>query len=720
MTISTRLSDCSNLQEVKGFLAKLKSDNESSGRSFVYINDGKVCRSYTMNQIVHRVSVCVEKSRKDLGMPINQDPWKSRRQEFRDDISEIVGTIKHLNEMADQSECRSMLSLRKKLGNVWYAFIHFGFNKEKVLAEIQKKYPEVQKSIIRSTEKICRDERLDDIEMYAVFYYREECFLTDALEDSASQAIIFKNKRVTKLLQRYANEVGNKGFTKANQDHSVQEIATLMQGLLDSKSVTYDSAISLMETKFEEVGLRLQDVLENPILYNNPLLRQVVVGYAIKKSNRGFLANHLTFVLQEVEKKANRIIGKFECSKKDMVNKLERFFKVQNVRLQDCIRLFLGYGIGGCNTYNISVNDSRLHSLMFDSRFGCAILEYACSDIGPGAYDQYKNLFSGYLVKNADYFISRANGSWACLADALITKYRSNGLSLEDAFLNRVLFKNAQFRKVLIHYGLRDKVEGFSDFYLEFISQIIIKNKDQYIRHNDTAISAALRVAHKLKLKGYSLDNILNSKMDTSPLVKDRYFRPCLVAYAKDRGLNDFLNWHLDFIVKCLIRDRLNIISYNTQTLIQALESRFKNDGRKIEELFENEKHVEVLSEAHFMLRFALIFYRDQNSHILSKELNQDDFSDKRMREAIAQGQKHAEEGDDLIASLGLTQAYDDYERDGDEIILKKALMRFLQRNHPDKNPNSDPHLALHATFLLDLINSGNLENYFTSYHKNI
>lgn len=124
MTIN-RLSKCKTLDDFNRFVGHLEV-SQKNARTFVLLNSkGKEKRSYTMNQIVHRLEACVKKA--DAAAPETGDKIRIALK--------VIDARDEEASSAPPSTC--CLSMRKTMGNAWFSFKHLGFNKKKVLNAIR-------------------------------------------------------------------------------------------------------------------------------------------------------------------------------------------------------------------------------------------------------------------------------------------------------------------------------------------------------------------------------------------------------------------------------------------------------------------------------------------------------------------------------------------------------------------------------------------------------
>lgn len=705
----TRLSDCKTLPEFKDFVAELKSDSKSGGRSFVYIEDGKTLRAYTMNQIVHRFSKSVKESKKALGDPVNEDSWKNQRKQFRSTIAESLEIVNELNTSADQVDGRSILGLRKCLGNAWYAFTHFGFNKEKTLTKIEKKCPDV---LISATQQI-----LDEYDgsnfggTCQRIYTKKGCSISEALECPEAQAIIFENTQLAHRFELLAHIHNVESFTEAHINYASQKLSDSAQKYVDRTDP--DDLADILKAKFVKRNLRFDDALLNPNLFNNDLLRPALVAYASRSFNSAILNHHLDFVVQ---KAMNHMDG----MSTGLVYSVESVFKSEGISFRDVVTQFFGHSVGYLFPYNFQYNDSRLHSLFFDIRFKDALLTYAHKLTGFRIDVQYWDLFTNSVVKDADTLVKQANGSLDHLANALIAKFQMQHFSPRDVVFNQTLINDKRLRPALTHYANQNQIEGYSEFLQDTVSAHILTKKGEYqLKYwGKTSSSVVKSLDGKLRREGFSIEDILNRREAgefnaRSTLTGDGFFRPYLVFYAKEHGFDEFLNRHLAFVVEKMVAAPYTLLSYSNSGVIANITAKLQAEGRAIEELFENESLVSDLSNASQQLKLALGDYRNRNTVVKSSEMTQDDFADVKKKEADRLGREDGLARTHLIDTLGLRAAYQ-----ADNNGLKKAVLLFIRNHHSDKNADGDPTLIHKATSLLDLINSGNLQSYDQAYRN--
>lgn len=203
----------------------------------------------------------------------------------------------------------------------------------------------------------------------------------------------------------------------------------------------------------------------------------------------------------------------------------------------------------------------------------------------------------------------------------------------------------------------------------------------------------------ELLKNGTNLKLLAEDDAALNTLFQSFRIRTVMIAYAKLRDVKPILDKHLQFLAQNIYdqRDELTARAAQGSTrnipqmmakMTLLLRAEFAKEGRSLSEVFNNPQALEIFKKSE-RLTLALLLYVKMQSAQEAPE-------DPKVQNARRQARKDAA-GQGVVTILGAKEFADD------PVNLRKAALKYLQLNHPDKNPDADMERVQAATDVVNM-----------------
>lgn len=214
----------------------------------------------------------------------------------------------------------------------------------------------------------------------------------------------------------------------------------------------------------------------------------------------------------------------------------------------------------------------------------------------------------------------------------------------------------------------------------------------------------------ELLKNGTNLKSLAEDDAALNTLFQSGRIRIGLVAFAQAMNETRILDKHLQFLAQNIYDQRDELTARAAQGNIRnipqmmakmtlLLRAEFAKEGRSLSEVFNNPQALEIFKNSE-RLTLALLLYARMKSAQEAPE-------DPKVQNARRQARKDAA-GQGVVTVLGAKEFADDPEN------LRKAARKFLQLNHPDKNPDADMARVQAATDVVNMLK----DDVYLEYNK--